>query len=273
MSVFGAYSKYYNLLYKDKDYAGEARYIHELIQQHTPGAKSVLDLGCGTGRHDFELAKLGYDITGVDLSEEMLASANARLSSLISHQVSAPSSTLNSHPSTDSSLPHQFIKGDIRTVRLDQIFDVVVSLFHVMSYQITNADLQSAMATAKTHLKPGGLFIFDCWYGPAVLSDPPVVRVKRLEDDEISVIRIAEPVMHYNENVVEVKYEMLIVDKASGTLEKINEIHRMRYLFLPEIESLSKRNGFESVSYEEFMTTRCPGKDTWGVVNICKAAK
>lgn len=256
--VFGAYSKYYNLLYKDKDYAGEARYVNALIQKHAPDAKSVLDLGCGTGRHDFELAEFGYQIAGVDMSEEMLAAANARLSSL------------NPHHSSGSCSFHQ---GDIRTVRLNQTFDVVISLFHVMSYQITNDDLQAAFATAKKHLKSGGLFIFDYWYGPAVLTDPPVVRVKRLEDDEISVVRLAEPVMHYNENVVDVNYEVLITDKGAGTQEQLQETHRMRYLFMPELELFAGKNGFESAAYEEFMTGECPGKDTWGVVNVCKAIK
>src|SRR3990172_5281821 len=77
MTVFGKYSSYYNLLYKDEDYAGEVEYIHNLIQKHSPGAKSILDLGCGTGRHDLLLAEKGYSVTGVDQSEEMLAVAKA----------------------------------------------------------------------------------------------------------------------------------------------------------------------------------------------------
>ena len=78
MATFGNYSRYYNLLYKDKDYIGEAGFIHELIQQYSPGTKSVLDLGCGTGRHDFLLAEKGYAITGVDMSEEMLLIARSQ---------------------------------------------------------------------------------------------------------------------------------------------------------------------------------------------------
>jgi len=82
MSVFNKYSRYYNLLYRDKDYAGEADYVHELIRKYSPDAKSLLDLGCGTGRHAFPLAKKGYSVTGVDISEEMLAVASSHLSSL-----------------------------------------------------------------------------------------------------------------------------------------------------------------------------------------------
>lgn len=251
--VFSAYSKYYNLLYKNKNYANEARYVHELIQKYAAGARSVLDLGCGTGRHDFELAKLGYEVTGVDMSDEMLTEARSRLSSL------------NSHLLTDDRSPINFISGDIRSVRLNQTFDVVVSLFHVMSYQITNEDLKDAFSTAKAHLNSGGLFLFDCWYGPAVLSDPPVVRVKRLDDEKIEVVRIAEPVMHYNDNIVDVNYQMMISDKSSGEVEQIRETHRMRYLFMPEVAGYLEAKGIRILQAEEWITGKEPDSSTWGV--------
>ena len=73
---FQDYANYYNLLYKDKDYKAEADYIHSLIQQSAPQSKSLIDLGCGTGNHAFEFEKLGYEVTGVDLSTQMVAIAN-----------------------------------------------------------------------------------------------------------------------------------------------------------------------------------------------------
>ena len=75
MDVFGNYAKYYNLLYNDKDYAEEADYIENLIKKHHPAAKTVLDLGCGTGRHDFQLSGKGFSVVGVDRSDEMLTTA------------------------------------------------------------------------------------------------------------------------------------------------------------------------------------------------------
>lgn len=253
MSVFGAYSHYYNLLYKDKDYAGEAEYVNSLIKKHDPVAKSILDLGCGTGRHDLLLAGLGYEITGVDMSEEMLAVANAQLESC-----SSQPSTLN------------FVQGDIRSIRLGRTFDVVISLFHVMSYQVTNAGLAAAFATARAHLKPGGIFIFDVWYGPAVLTDRPAVRVKRLEDEEIAVNRIAEPVMHPNDNLVDVNYHVFVRDKNSDAVEELRETHRMRYLFRPEVELLLREAGLSIAEASEWMTGRKPGFDTWGVCFVVK---
>ena len=56
-AVFDAYAAYYDLLYKDKDYAGETEYVHRLIQRFNPGAKSILELGSGTGKHARLLAE------------------------------------------------------------------------------------------------------------------------------------------------------------------------------------------------------------------------
>lgn len=253
MSVFGAYSRYYNLLYKDKDYTGEAEYVRDLITRYGPGARTVLDLGCGTGRHDMLLAQMGYDVTGIDRSDEMLAIANANLSAL------------NSQPSSLN-----FLHGDIRTVSLQRTFDVVISLFHVISYQTTNEDITAAFATARAHLKPGGVFIFDCWYGPAVLTDRPEVRVKRLEDEKISVTRIAKPVMHANENLVDVEYQIILKNKKIGDIEEMSETHRMRYLFKPEMEHFARESGMSIVAVSEWLTGKEPGFDTWGVCFVVR---
>ncbi len=252
---FGNYARYYDLLYCDKDYVAEAKFIARLLQKYVRQARSILELGCGTGTHALLLAKAGYQVHGVDLSAQMLQKASDRLSHL-------PSELLSKL---------EFSQGDIRTIRIEQQFDVVLSLFHVISYQTTNKDLIAAFATVKAHLKPGGVFIFDCWYGPAVLSDRPEVRIKRFEDEEISVIRIATPVMNANENLVAVNYQIFIKQKHNATVEEIQEIHQMRYLFKPEISLLFMQSGFDYVESREWMTNREPGFDTWGVYFVARA--
>jgi SAM-dependent methyltransferase len=143
------------------------------------------------------------------------------------------------------------------------VHDAVISLFHVMSYQTANADLEAAMATAAAHLRPGGVFLFDFWYGPAVLSDPPVVRVKRLEDEAISVIRLAEPELQPNRNQVIVNYQVLIKDKSTGLNQEVRESHCMRYLFLPELEYLLEHQGLRMAGSGAWCSGRPLGRDTW----------
>ena len=257
MSVFGAYSQYYDLLYQDKDYVAEANYVRSLVERHQPGARSLLDLGCGTGRHALLLAESGYRVTGIDRSPEMLARASAQLASESPERAARLASS--------GALP-VFVQGDIRSVRLQQEFDVVVSLFHVMSYQVTNADLKAAFLTAKDHLRPGGVFFFDCWYGPAVLTQRPSARCLQLENERISLTRTADPVCHPNRNSVDVNYHVSIANKQTGERDELRETHSMRYLFAPEVEMLLESCGLRLESAVEFSTGRPLGFDTWTAV-------
>ena len=252
--IFDTYARYYDLLYKDKDYAGESEYISSHIRNQIPDAKRILELGCGTGGHAEHLARTGFTVHGVDMSEGMVKCSETRKAGLPS-EVSERLS---------------FGIGDMRNLRAEEFYDVVVSLFHVMSYQTSNDDLQAAIATAKAHLNPGGLFIFDFWYGPAVLSDPPVVCVKKLDNNEIEVLRTAEPVIHHNDNVVDVNYKVLITETATGKVEQVNETHRMRYIFLPEITNYLTAHGFNLLRAEEWLSGKAPGNDTW---NVCCVAQ
>jgi SAM-dependent methyltransferase len=249
MTVFDGYARYYDLLYRDKDYEGEARLVHEVVQKHCPGASDLMEMGCGTGGHAIHLAVLGYRVHGIDQSQAMLDQAIRRARPL---------------PSPVSSRL-RFSQGDIRRIRLVERFDAVIALFHVISYLPTTSDLEIAFATACHHLKPGGILFFDGWYGPAVLTDRPAVRVKRMADDRTEVVRIAEPVLHINEDLVDVHYEILVRDLQTGRVEVLKETHRMRYLFKPEIERLLKACGVQLLDCFEWMTGRPPGCNTWGV--------
>lgn len=253
--VFDAYARYYDLLYQDKGYAAEAAYVASHIRKHVPQVKRILELGCGTGAHAEHLARIGYHVHGVDMSEAMLDRAMVRKATLPSEMATVLS----------------FELGDVRTVRTGETYDTVISLFHVVSYQSENEDLQAMFATAREHLRAGGVFIFDAWYGPAVLADRPVVRVKELEDDDVRITRIAQPTLHPNRNLVDVHYRIIACEKKTGKYSETEETHRMRYLFAPEVELLARQAGFGVVDAREWMSGRVPGFDTWGVCFVCRA--
>jgi len=249
--VFDSYSRYYDLLYRDKDYAGEAAYLASHLHRHAPGAKCILELGCGTGAHAEQLARMGYAVHGVDRSDSMLARAAARKSRLPAETAARLS----------------FGHGDVRTVRTGAIYDAVLSLFHVMSYQTADADIKALFATAAAHLAPGGLFVFDFWYGPAVLAQRPEVRVKRLADEQIKITRIAEPALHEKESVVDVNYTVFIETRATGMLEQVQETHRMRYLSLPEL-SLFRKDSFAERATLAWMSDAPPSAQSWAGVQV-----
>lgn len=245
MTVFADYARYYNLLYRDKDYAGETAFVLDVLRSHSCSPRTLLDLGCGTGRHALEMARQGVAVTGVDMSETMLAMGREVFNSLNPADFSTPLPKLR--------------QGDARSVRLGKKFDAVVSLFHVMSYQNAEEDALAVMRTAKEHLAPGGLFLFDFWYGPGVLTDPPVQREKVMEDERTRIIRKAAPMHRVADNVVEVHYDVVLTDKGTGRESALNECHPMRYWFLPELRYLMQTQGFTYLTCGEW---RRPAFDT-----------
>lgn len=254
MTAFASYASYYDRLYLDKDYSGEAAFVRTILGRFCPSVDRVLDLGCGTGKHARHLAEHGFSVCGVDASASMVECA------------------LSSQSELDRELRQRlsFFQGDVRKVRLKEKFGCVLSLFHVMSYLTANEDLQNAFETIRQHLIPNGICVFDCWYGPAVLNLRPSVRVKELEFEKASILRIAEPTLHPNNNTVDVSYTLWIRNRPENTVEIVRETHRMRYLFLPEVNLLAQQVGLEIVEAREWMTGKEPGLNTWGVYFVAR---
>jgi SAM-dependent methyltransferase len=238
-STFDLYAAYYDLLYRDKDYSNEVNYISSsILASGGVSEGSILELGCGTGGHAVHLASSNRMVHGIDLSAEMVQRANASKSTLPTH--------LNEKLT--------FEVGDIRSFRSTQKFDAVVSLFHVISYQTKNEDIINSFNTARYHLQPGGLFFFDFWYGPSVLSDRPKVVEKVVEDEFIQVLRHTTPTMLIDQNCVDICFDVDICLKQHGAVkQRLTEHHLMRYLFLPEIEYYLSLCGLAVVSAQTWL--------------------
>ncbi|GHT02105.1 SAM-dependent methyltransferase [Synergistales bacterium] len=249
MSIFGDYSKYYDLLYRDKDYEAESRYVDALIKKNLPNARSMLEFGCGTGRYTIEFARLGYLVHGVDLSESMLVEAEEKSMGIGDMRFSC---------------------GDMRSARLGEKFDVVAALFHVLSYQTTVQDVLSALTTVKEHLRSGGIAILDFWYGPAVLTQQPKIRIKQIENDRLKITRIAQPEVCADENIVIVNYDAFIELKKEGRIEKISERHHMRYFFISDLSLILDIVPLKILSIEGWMTGLKPDTDSWAAVAVLR---
>ncbi|TXI78418.1 MAG: class I SAM-dependent methyltransferase [Dechloromonas sp.] len=247
--VFDGYAAYYDLLYQDKDYAAEARYILELLSENDVRSGSILELGCGTGRHAAHFDTAGFCIDGYDISARMVSAASSR---------------------SPASANVRFSVGDARTLRTGKRYDAVLALFHVASYQTTNDELRAVFMTAASHLERHGVFVFDCWYGPGVLTDPPADRVRHAENDQLSVVRKATPVVHPRENLVDVNYEINATSKLDGTRTTIIESHRMRYLFEPELHSMLDSCGLRMSAAFAYPTHLEPALDTWQAIFIAR---
>jgi SAM-dependent methyltransferase len=250
--VFQRYSAYYDLLYRDKDYAAEAQYVGRVLRSAVPAGGRVLELGSGTGRHGRLLADQGFQVFGVERSQFMVDQAKRARSG------------------QKDSTGFDCIVGDIRTVRLARRYDAAISLFHVISYQTANVDVLQSFATAAHHLETGGLFLFDVWHGPAVLNERPAVRVKRVEDQRVRLVRIAEPELDSAASVVTVRYTIFAESKTNHRFETFGEEHRMRYYFPVEIDLLAGQTGFKVEQSEEFLSGKPAGDRTWGVAYLLR---
>ncbi|MBO5525057.1 MAG: class I SAM-dependent methyltransferase [Roseburia sp.] len=251
MEVFKDYAYYYNICYRDKDYKGEAEQVSGLLKKYGKDIKNIINFGCGTGRHDIELSQLGYHCTGIDMSPVMIEIAKENLSK--------------------AQAEIDFSVEDIRVFQPSVTYDAVISLFHVMSYQNSNEDIRAAFEAARKSVAPGGIFLFDVWYGPGVLSDKPSVRVKEMEDEQNKIIRIARPVMHEQKNVVDVCYEILVMNKETDVVKTINEVHHMRYFFRPEIELLLEQTGFELIDNLDCQSLGETSFDSWTSYFVARA--
>ena len=194
--IFDYYGMYYDLVYKDKNYLKETRYISRLLKNFLKKKHlDILEFGSGTGKHGNLLAKLGYNVHGIELSQKMVSRSNSK-----------------------NGFTCQ--QGDITKIKLRRSYDAVLSLFHVVNYQITNKQINLVFSNAFKHLNSRGIFIFDFWYTPAVNTNIPSIKIKRVIDNKVEITRIAEPYIYDKNSRVDVKYN-IFVKNLKGNLKKI----------------------------------------------------
>jgi len=251
--VFGTgYASSYDLFYSDKDYTAECDLVEQIIREYgLKPTRSILDLGCGTGNHSLPLAKRGYEVVGVDRSEEMLAQVRAKAAESGAAKAS-------------------FQAGDIRTVDVGRKFDAALMMFAVLGYQIDNESVLSALKTARRHLNPGGLLIFDVWYGPAVLHLRPSERAKVIPTPEGQVIRFANGTLDTTNQTCTVNYQVWRI-KEDRVVARVEESHHMRFFFPLELDLLLTSTGFSRLHTGAFPDfTRDPDEDTWNILVVAR---
>lgn len=235
MSVFQSYSQFYDSLYQNKDYPSEVKFIQSVIKKLSPiKVKDVLSLGCGTCNHDILMAKKGYRITGLDQSLTMLSNAKRKIKSA---------------GLSDNILLRQ---KDVRHFDMKKEFDFAMAMFNVIGYQITNEDINSTLINVSNNLKPGGLFLFDCWYAPAVIADPPTDRIKEIKISKPRIIRLTQSTLHHQKNVVQILFHVFSLVGKKLTNESV-ETHHMRYWSLPELSNLLENNNLKIIKACPFL--------------------
>jgi SAM-dependent methyltransferase len=187
----------YDAIYASvRDYRREAAELDRLIQERKPGARTLLDVACGTGTHLEHLS--GYELEGLDLDPEMLAVARERLPSVPFHE------------------------GDMADFDLGKHFDAVVCMFSSIGYVRTDERLRSAVASMARHLEPGGVLVVEPWLSPEVWLDRHVGAVF-VDEPELKIARMNIAQRKGEVSIVEFEY---LVGTPDG-IERFTERHEL----------------------------------------------
>ncbi|MGH2724682.1 MAG: class I SAM-dependent DNA methyltransferase [Actinomycetota bacterium] len=178
--MFTKSARFYDALYAWKDYGGEVERLRALIEDRGAGARTLLDVACGTGKH-LELLAAHYEVEGLDVDERMLGIARERLAAIPLHRGS-------------------FVDFD-----LGRTFDVVTCLFSSIAYAGDREHLSRAVGTMARHVGSGGLLIVEPFFTPeafepgnpwAIFVDRPDLKIARMDVPTVEG-RLARVQFHY----------------------------------------------------------------------------
>ena len=242
------YSYIYDNIYSNKNYKKEFDFILKYLKRFSPKSKTILDLGCGTGSYTQFFAKKNYQITGVDISKSMIDIAKKKIRN--KKNVS-------------------FIVKDIRKLKLKKKFDIVVSLFDVLSFLKYKNDANTFFKNLNLHLKKNGIAIFDFWSQSAVEKLKPLKRTKIIKNNGFKYIKSSNPVWFKEKKIIKVHFSIKIVNKKDKVMKNLQGKHYMKYYNTKYIEKLAKKNKFKIM---KFLTLSSPKikKDSWSVLAILR---
>jgi predicted TPR repeat methyltransferase len=251
--IFKEYAEYYDLLNENKDYIQECDYIVKILSKFSNTTQTTIyDFGTGTGLHAAELALRGFQVHGIDLSREMISVANQRKQSLTEKEQKRL----------------KFSVGDLRNYKSENPRSVILSLFHVVSYQVDDLDIVNFFTTAAENLNLGGLFIFDYWFLPAVINLQPENRIRYAESDSYLISRVSNS-KWISEEVVSVTFDIKIKSKISSDELNLKEVHNMRGLDIATITRLMPKQ-FTHLGTFKWLTLNNPTNKDWTAISVFK---
>lgn len=250
--IYQEYAEYYDLTNQDKDYERECDFLEMLFKDHSYiPIKSLIDAGCGTGAHAIPLAKRGYEVVGIDASEEMIKRARRK--------------------AEQAKLEVDFGVMDLRQLSSDSKFDAAICMFDVIDYLTTDDDLQKVLRNIRGVLKEGALFIFDCWNGLAVLKTFHEVSLKEVQGEGKRIIRWIRRDLDAFHNLCRNHHHVIVIQEGT-IIDEMEETHVIRYYFPQEIAHHLGETGFELVNTCPLLAPEENVDDmVWSITAIARA--
>ena len=210
----GLHARYYDVVYSDKPYGDEARFVDELLLENGGSRTTLLDVACGTGRHAAVFVELGWEVTGVDYAEPLLEHARRN----------APGA--------------RFFRQDMRDLDVDgRPFGAVTCLFDAIGYPQTDAGVIAALAAMRAHVADGGGVVVEFLHAPALVAHAAAVRVRRWPLGDGELVRISTSAVDAPSSLMRVDYELIEL-RGDGTYERWEETQTNRFFTVEEMRVL-----------------------------------
>lgn len=248
MEAYTSFAEVYDQFMDNVPYREWADFLQEILQKEGISDGLVLDLGCGTGSMTEELAGRGYDMIGVDNSEDMLEIAMEKRQ--------------------ESGHDILYLLQDMQEFELYGTVRAVVSVCDSVNYVTEKEELEQVFRLVNNYLDPGGIFVFDFnteYKYQEVLGDRTIAENR--EDSSFIWDNYYYEEEHMNE------YELTLFIQEADQKElyhKYQETHFQRAYTLEEIGELLERSGLRFVAAYEDYTKKAPGKRS---ERICVVAR
>lgn len=249
MDAYTGFAAVYDMFMDNIPYAEWCEYLTALLQENGISDGLVLDLGCGTGTLTRLLAARGYDMIGVDISEEMLEIASRRSGEV-----------------TGTEPGILYLLQDMREFELYGTVRAVVSICDSMNYLMEYEDLIQVLSRVNNYLDPGGVFIFDLntiYKYEHELGDQTIAENR----DEGSFIW--ENYYDKEEQVNE--YDLtLFIRESDRRYQKYEETHFQRAYSLESIKQAIAAAGMEFVAAYDAFGKNAPREDSERIYIIAR---
>lgn len=228
MEAYTGFASVYDLFMDNIPYKDWCAYVTGLLKEHGISDGLLLDLGCGTGKLTRLLAAEGYDMIGVDLSEEMLEIA-------LEHEMEDPKQIL-------------YLQQDMREFELYGTVRAIVSICDSMNYLEDYEDLVQVLRLANNYLDPKGIFIFDM---NTVYKYREQLGEQTIAENREESSFIWENFYDEEERINE--YDLTLFIKEGELFRKFEETHYQRCYSLDEVKEAAKEAGMDFVAaYDAF---------------------
>ena len=249
MEAYSDFAKVYDLFMDNVNYEEWSRYLCTILKENGIEDGLVLELGCGTGTMTELMASAGYDMIGVDNSEEMLAEAMEK-------RVASGHDIL-------------YLMQDMQDFELYGTVLAVISTCDSMNYLLEEDELSEVFTLVNNYLDPGGLFIFDM---NTVYKYQKLLGNQTIAENRPEGSFIWEN--DYDEETGINVYELaLFLPREDGLYEKSEEVHYQRAYPEEIITKMIEESGMELLAVYDAYTREAPGETSGRLTFIARECR